>query len=123
MTSNSGAMRITSSNMAMWCARWSTEFLLSRREVFDPVMSLAEVCESPLANKVTSWPCATSSSVRNETTRSVPPYILGGTLSYRGKLGQFLLGPRVGQTTPISTASVNFLVVREYPVNTVEQIN
>src|ERR1700719_149643 len=85
MTSNSGAMRITSSNMAMWCARWSTDFLLSRREVFDPGMSLAEVCESPLANKVTSWPCATSCSVRNETTRSVPPYILGGTLSYRGE--------------------------------------
>ena len=31
------------------------------------------VSESPLANRVTSWPCRTSSSVSQETTRSVPP--------------------------------------------------
>jgi len=35
--------------------------------------SSAEVAESPLANSVTSWPCRTSSSVRYEMTRSVPP--------------------------------------------------
>ena len=35
--------------------------------------SFADVVESPLANKVTSWPCRTSSSVSQETTRSVPP--------------------------------------------------
>src|SRR5512140_1622647 len=45
---------------------------------------LAEVTESPLANKVTSWPIWTSASVRYETTRSVPPYARGGTLSYNG---------------------------------------
>ena len=35
--------------------------------------SRALVFESPLANSVTSWPSRTSSSVRFETTRSVPP--------------------------------------------------
>ena len=34
---------------------------------------VAAVCESPLANSVTSWPSATSSSVSQEMTRSVPP--------------------------------------------------
>ena len=43
--------------------------------------SRAEVAESPLANSVTSWPSATSSSVKKETTRSVPPYSFGGTAS------------------------------------------
>jgi hypothetical protein len=33
----------------------------------------ALVTESPLANSVTSWPSATSSSVSQATTRSVPP--------------------------------------------------
>ena len=33
----------------------------------------AQVTESPLANKVTSCPIATSSSVSHATTRSVPP--------------------------------------------------
>src|SRR5262249_1824653 len=46
--------------------------------------SLAAVLESPLANSVTSWPWRTNSSVRYETTRSMPPYSCGGTLSYRG---------------------------------------
>jgi hypothetical protein len=35
--------------------------------------SRALVSESPLANKVTSCPCLTSSSVRYETILSVPP--------------------------------------------------
>jgi hypothetical protein len=48
--------------------------------------SSAEVTESPLANNVTRWPCFTSSSVKYETTRSVPPYIRGGTLSKRGAI-------------------------------------
>src|SRR5215217_3934192 len=46
--------------------------------------SVAEVWESPLANSVTSWPCATSSSVSQDTTRSVPPYSFGGTASANG---------------------------------------
>ena len=33
----------------------------------------AFVTESPLANKVTSWPRQTSFSVSHDTTRSVPP--------------------------------------------------
>src|SRR5215470_6056515 len=45
---------------------------------------LAWVRESPVANTVTSCPCFTNSSVRYETIRSVPPYSLGGTLSYSG---------------------------------------
>src|SRR5215207_784916 len=46
--------------------------------------SFAEVRESPLANSVTSCPNATSSSVSQCTTRSVPPYSLGGTASVSG---------------------------------------
>ena len=42
------------------------------------------VCDPPLANKVTLWPCRTSSSANQETTRSVPPYNFGGTASARG---------------------------------------
>jgi hypothetical protein len=38
---------------------------------------------SPLANSVRSCPKSTNSSVNHETTRSVPPYNLGGTLSAR----------------------------------------
>ena len=41
----------------------------------------AAVRESPVANSVTSCPSPTSSSVNHETTRSVPPYNFGGTLS------------------------------------------
>jgi hypothetical protein len=47
--------------------------------------SRAFVFESPLANRVTSCPSSTNSSVRYETTRSVPPYSFGGTLSYKGE--------------------------------------
>jgi len=46
--------------------------------------SSALLIESPLANKVTSWPRSISSSVSHETTRSVPPYSFGGTLSASG---------------------------------------
>ena len=43
-------------------------------------------CESPLANSVTSWPSSTSASVIYDTTRSVPPYSLGGTDSVKGAI-------------------------------------
>src|SRR6202163_1693510 len=57
----------------------------SRRSAFGHVASsFADVCESPLANRVTSCPSATSSSVSQCTTRSVPPYSLGGTASVSG---------------------------------------
>src|SRR6185295_19673215 len=46
--------------------------------------SSAQVCESAVAKSVTWCPCRTSSSVRYETTRSVPPYCRGGTLSNSG---------------------------------------
>jgi hypothetical protein len=42
------------------------------------------VLESPEANNVTSWFWRTSSSVKYETPRSVPPYSLGGAVSNRG---------------------------------------
>src|SRR5829696_9784857 len=48
--------------------------------------SFAEVLESPLANSVTSCPSATSSSVSQDTTRSVPPQSLGGTASASGAI-------------------------------------
>ena len=57
-----------------------------RSERGQAATSRAEVTESPLANSVTSWPIATSSSVRNETTRSVPPYNRGGTDSVSGAI-------------------------------------
>src|SRR4051812_6256885 len=61
---------------------WNCGF---RRSAFaHPGTSLAEVGESPLAKSVTSCPCRTSSSVRYDTTRSVPPYREGGTLSNKG---------------------------------------
>ena len=44
--------------------------------------------ESPLANKTTSCPSATSSSVSHEMTRSVPPYSLGGIASVKGATGR-----------------------------------
>ena len=46
--------------------------------------SVAAVTESPLANSVTSWPNSTSPSTSQATTRSVPPYNLGGTASVSG---------------------------------------
>ena len=45
---------------------------------------VAAVRESPEAKSVTSCPRRTSSSVRRETTRSVPPYSGGGTGSTSG---------------------------------------
>src|SRR4029453_9799028 len=46
----------------------------SRRNAFGQhASSWAEDSESPLANKTTSCPSATSSSVSHEMTRSVPP--------------------------------------------------
>src|SRR6187551_609330 len=56
----------------------------SRSARGQPGSSFALVCESPLANNVTSCPSATSSSVIQCTTRSVPPYSFGGTASVSG---------------------------------------
>src|ERR1700737_609805 len=58
--------------------------------------------ESPLANKVTSWPRRTKSSVSHDTIRSVPPYSFGGTLSNSGAtcaiLMKNLISPPKSQT-------------------------
>jgi len=40
----------------------------------------------PVANSVTARPISTSSSVNQNTTRSVPPYSLGGTASANGAI-------------------------------------
>src|ERR1700724_43323 len=67
------------------CSAFGSRTAPSRRKAFGQVASsVAEVCESPLANNVTSCPNATSSSVNQCTTRSVPPYSLGGTASVNG---------------------------------------
>jgi hypothetical protein len=59
----------------------------SRRNAFGQhASSWAEDCESPLANKTTSCPSATSSSVSQEMTRSVPPYSFGGIASVKGAI-------------------------------------
>jgi hypothetical protein len=52
--------------------RIDATFIQSQR-TRQPGTNLAAVVESPLANSVTSWPMRTSSSVKYETTRSVPP--------------------------------------------------
>src|SRR5262245_46490058 len=59
---------------------------LSHPGVGQHASSLADVCESPLANKTTSCPSPTSSSANHEITRSVPPYSLGGMASVKGAI-------------------------------------
>src|SRR5258708_1251832 len=67
-----------------WWGRVSRQFSSCQRARGQGATSFAAVRESPLANRVTSCPSRTSSSVRYETTLSVPPYKRGGTLSYKG---------------------------------------
>jgi len=67
-----------------WQASGSGESGHRRSALGQQATSSAAVSESPLANRVIWWPCAISSSVRYETTRSVPPYCAGGTLSISG---------------------------------------
>ena len=74
------------SSMVM-CSALASRTEPSRRSACGHIgSSLAEVRESPLANSVTSWPSATSSSVSQEMTRSVPPYSFGGIASVRGAI-------------------------------------
>jgi hypothetical protein len=73
MTSNSLARAATASSSTI-CRAYGSMTSSSRRSALGAHgTSFASVTESPLANSVTSWPCRTSSSVRYETTRSVPP--------------------------------------------------
>ena len=46
---------------------------LAPQRALDDGYQPAEVRESPVAKRVTRWPWRTSSSVSQETTRSVPP--------------------------------------------------
>jgi hypothetical protein len=72
-TSKSCARWRTCSSAAM-CNAFGSRTEPSRRNAFGQHASrLAEVCESPLANKTTACPRATSSSASHEMTRSVPP--------------------------------------------------
>src|SRR6266404_7097512 len=84
MTSNWDASRKTSSMRRTWWGRVSRQFSSCQRACGQGATSFAAVRESPLANRVTSCPSRTSSSVKYETTLSVPPYWRGGTLSYKG---------------------------------------
>src|SRR5690606_19055746 len=74
-----------------------------RRCALQTGIKCEEVFESPDANNVTWWPRRTSSSVRQETIRSVPPYWRGGTLSKSGdtwamRMG---LGPEKREATEV----------------------
>src|SRR6476661_6457471 len=84
MTSNSLIRATTCSSINKCGARGSLHAACSRSASGHIGASVAEVDESPLANNVTSWPSCTSWSVRYDTTRSVPPYNFGGTLSLNG---------------------------------------
>src|SRR5262245_16326578 len=68
----------------------------------------------PLANNVTSWPSATSSSASHDSTRSVTPYSFGGTLSARGAIcaTRILLLPRRWGTSPRVSREDNSTVDR-----------
>ena len=57
----------------MWYGKASRTEGLRRSAISQQRTSFADVLESPLAKSVTSCPWRTSSSVKNETTRSVPP--------------------------------------------------
>jgi hypothetical protein len=86
ITSNSPAFSATASSSTAQTAEGSERGRLKRRARGQTRTSLALVRESPLANSVTSCPKSTNSSVNHETTRSVPPYNFGGTLSARGAI-------------------------------------
>jgi hypothetical protein len=65
---------------------------LSRSAMSEQRTRRAAVRESPLANRVTSCPWRTSSSVRYETIRSVPPYRRGGQRSASGATWAIFIG-------------------------------
>src|SRR5262249_35502390 len=81
MTSKSLARRKTSSTSTR---AWIIQFGLPLSGASTTGTSSAVVRESPVAKSVTRCPCRTSSSVRYDTTRSVPPYRRGGTFSNSG---------------------------------------
>ena len=73
MTSNSAERLKTSSSIVRWWASESLQVSSRRRARGAQGTNVARVTESALANNVTSCPRSTSASVKNETTRSVPP--------------------------------------------------
>ena len=78
------------------------------RQFFEQSKPVAAICHGPWTlveagvlsgRTLTSWPSLTSSSVRKNTTRSVPPYSRGGTLSASGATcAIFIGGKRVCKT-------------------------
>ncbi len=83
-TSNSPARADTSAIISR--CRWGATSLISSalkrsRRGFSKATSRASVEEVAGPNRVTSCPCATSSSHSVAMTRSVPPYAPGGTAS------------------------------------------
>lgn len=109
MRSNSSARRRTCSNIVM-CNPIGSRIESSRRNARGQMaLSSADVRESPLANSMTSCPSATSSSVSQEMTRSVPPYRLGGTASVSGEICAMRI------RTPYSPPSPGRLGHEKYP--------
>src|SRR4029450_4089604 len=86
MTSNSPAFSATASSSTAQTAEGSERERCKRRARGQTGTSLGLVRESPLANSVTAWRRPPHWSVNQETTRSVPPYSFGGTLSARGAI-------------------------------------
>src|SRR3954451_17629624 len=84
MTSKSSTERKSCSCMQKTGARGSTRPFFFHSARGAPATRRARVSESPLANKVTSWPRPTSASQSSWITRSVPPYCPGGTGSASG---------------------------------------
>src|SRR4051812_4286886 len=86
--------------MAM-CSAFGSRIESSRRSALGQTdTSLADVRESPLANKVTSWPSVSSSSVSQWMTRSVPPYSFGGMASVNGAICAMCTGETSIAETP-----------------------
>src|SRR3954454_23722892 len=86
--------------MAM-CSAFGSRIASSRRSALGQTdTNLADVRESPLANKVTSWPSVSSSSVSQWMTRSVPPYSFGGMASVNGAICAMCTGETSIAETP-----------------------
>src|SRR5262245_24956738 len=104
MMSNSPARSKTWESSTAWRAPASGRLSSSRMARGQAAISRADVRESALAKSVTSWPRRTSSSVSHDTTRSVPPYSCGGTLSARGATWAILMTLGGARGVPMTPA-------------------
>ena len=70
ITSNSSAR--SKHESAWWISTWARP-ISALGAISYTNASFADVCESPDANNVTSWPASTRPSARSDTTHSIPP--------------------------------------------------